>query len=438
MKVNTNKWLVRITHNVLNFEVGARTICQPLKRIDFAILIAVILLACGGYIAAVLLWGDGAMRLSLSGRWFQSDGWRVFDDMTELGANHFRDGVHPIFSLVSLSGTALIRAVASVGPLTAIRIVNGMAFMLWSGMLFATMRLIGVKIIDALLLLLLAAVSAGSLFWFLVPETYVPGTVSILVCFFVVALATKRDWLFVLAAAASLSFTVTNWIAGLSAIASSRSVGRGIIIATLSVGIVVAGWAVGKAIYPQPSRLFLLPSVVQGESDYINNRDAGGISAKLAGALVSPIVAPELQRTSEQPTGALLSFQATAVKTWVSGNILFILSAATWLLVLGLSLPALLLRRDRFSVALGLTLGGQLALHLVYGDETFLYSLHFVPLLVLLLAIATTTPMRRIVLPLTFLLTILVGANNVIRLDQAVHEPFKGDDPRLGRLRANP
>ena len=418
----------------LRFRIGVPVISLRLGRTDILVVIALAAAACLAYFAAISLWGEGAIRLSISGRWFQSDGWRVFDDMTNFDANHSRDRVHPLFSLFAIGATTLIRAIVPVDPEGAIRIFNGIAFMTWCGLLYATMRIVGCKIVDAVLLTILAAVSAGSLFWFVLPETYVPGTVSILLCLFVVALATKRDWPLVLAAAGSLSFTITNWIAGLSIIAASRTVGRGIILAGLSLGLVLGGWTVGKIIYTHPSTFFLLPAVVQDEADYINNKDAGGIGTKLAGTLVSPIVVPDLQRTHEQPTGQLLSFQATAITSWASGNWLFLAAAGLWLLLLAASVPALLSRRDRLALALGMMLAGQLALHIIYGDETFLYALHFIPLLIMILAVAATTARARIMRPFVILLIMLAGVNNGMRLDEATREPVTGSDPRLERL----
>src|ERR1700709_2350829 len=49
------------------------------------------------------------------------------------------------------------------------------------------------------------------------------------------------------------------------------------------------------------------------------------------------------------------------------------------------------LQRKKCVAVLLLTLAGQIALHLVYGEETFLYGLHFVPLLIALAALSTTT-----------------------------------------------
>lgn len=426
-------WIARL----LAFRLPVEPRPQPLVRRDAAVLAGLLAVAAAAYLAAVATWGDSTVRLSIGGRWFQSDGWRVFDDLTRFGANHYRDQVHPLFSLIGLGCTALIRAVFGLDPLGTIRFFNGACFIAWCGLLYATARLAGCRMVDALLVVGVAMVSAGSLFWFIVPETYVPGTVSILVCLFVVALGQGRDWPLVLAAAGSLSFTMTNWIAGLAAIGSSRTVGRGVVLAGLSLALVVAGWGVGKAIFPQPGSLFLLPGVVQGESEFMGDKEAGGPDDKAAGIFVSPMVAASLTDLAPQPTGPLLSIQETAVSDWSPRHPLFVAAAGLWLALLVSSLVLVARRRDSLGVALLLTLAGQTALHMVYGDETFLYALHFVPIYALVLGAGLATRAPRVFRPACLLLIVLMGWNNLSRLGEAARAPFAGADARLERLTAS-
>jgi len=68
---------------------------------------------------------------------------------------------------------------------------------------------------------------------------------------------------------------------------------------------------------------------------------------------------------------------------------------------------------------LGLTFLGQLPLHLVYGSETFLYGLHFVPLLVVLAALSTQTPARPVALLLAGALVVTATTNNVTQFTKA-------------------
>ena len=69
---------------------------------------------------------------------------------------------------------------------------------------------------------------------------------------------------------------------------------------------------------------------------------------------------------------------------------------------------------------IGLALLGQLALHSVYGRETFLYSLHFAPLLVVLAGLSVLTRVRPLALVLALILTLTVGINNGLQFSKAI------------------
>ena len=72
-------------------------------------------------------------------------------------------------------------------------------------------------------------------------------------------------------------------------------------------------------------------------------------------------------------------------------------------------------------MVLGLTLLGQLVLHVLYGPETFLYSLHFGPLLVILTALTTFSRLRILCLALSVLITVTAGVNNVLAFRKAIN-----------------
>lgn len=79
-------------------------------------------------------------------------------------------------------------------------------------------------------------------------------------------------------------------------------------------------------------------------------------------------------------------------------------------------------RGDRpLRIVLGATLAGQVLLHLIYGEETFLYALHLAPLLILsaALAVASTT-WRRLILALAVALAIAAAVNNASQLGTAL------------------
>jgi hypothetical protein len=101
-----------------------------------------------------------------------------------------------------------------------------------------------------------------------------------------------------------------------------------------------------------------------------------------------------------------------------------------WGGLLGLGLWSLLTREEqpRLRLVLGLTLLGQLALHLVYGNETVLYALHFGPLLVVMAALTTLTRLRLLGLALAGMLVISAGVNNGVQFTKAI-ELFESFGP---------
>ena len=66
-------------------------------------------------------------------------------------------------------------------------------------------------------------------------------------------------------------------------------------------------------------------------------------------------------------------------------------------------------------------LAGQFGLHLLYGRETFLFSPHFVPLLVLVAALGTQTKARRAVVLASIVLIGCCAYNNVLQFTKASH-----------------
>jgi len=90
-------------------------------------------------------------------------------------------------------------------------------------------------------------------------------------------------------------------------------------------------------------------------------------------------------------------------------------------------------QQTKFRVALGLMILGQLLLHMIYGEETFLYSIHFAPLLVILAALGTLTRMRLVVLMLAGALVLSMAINNGLQFGRATNvvNCLKQNDTRI-------
>ena len=105
-----------------------------------------------------------------------------------------------------------------------------------------------------------------------------------------------------------------------------------------------------------------------------------------------------------------------------SGSLYGAAASWVWTALLGFGFWGFIFSRDnrRLRLVLAISLLGQFSLHLLYGQETFLYSLHFVPLLVVLAAFSTMTRARLLALTLTGILVVLAVINNFQQFDKAI------------------
>jgi hypothetical protein len=117
-----------------------------------------------------------------------------------------------------------------------------------------------------------------------------------------------------------------------------------------------------------------------------------------------------------------------------SGGMWGTLAGLLWLALLLLGLWNLvgLKEQPQLRLVIGLTLIGQMFLHLLYGWETFLYSLHFLPFLILLVALSSLTPARPWVLLLTAGLIVTAGVNNLTQFQHALAF-YQTYDPALAK-----
>jgi hypothetical protein len=126
----------------------------------------------------------------------------------------------------------------------------------------------------------------------------------------------------------------------------------------------------------------------------------------------------EIQPGRNRPLCRSLSIRHAPL---ASGNGWSTLGTALWGVVLCLGAWNLVTMREKrgMRTVLAITVAGQVLLHLVYGPETFLYVLHFLPLLIVIAAFSTLTKYRRIALVLTTALVMVAGYHNVRSLQKA-------------------
>ena len=92
--------------------------------------------------------------------WFRADINRIYGVMTNrTHVYHYRAKVHPLFSLITYPPVKIMREL-SINPVVAVKIVFSAVAMLSLGTMYALLRLIGCRRLDAVLFGILAATSA--------------------------------------------------------------------------------------------------------------------------------------------------------------------------------------------------------------------------------------------------------------------------------------
>jgi len=105
-----------------------------------------------------------------------------------------------------------------------------------------------------------------------------------------------------------------------------------------------------------------------------------------------------------------------------SAGVLGALGVAAWVVLLGLGAWGLRIRgwSAGLPLVLGLSLAAQFVLHSMYGaEEVFLYSLHWLPLLVIVAAFSTFTPWRQAATGLALVLLACAAVNNGMQFGHA-------------------
>ena len=407
-----------------------KSIYRQLRQHWQDILIVVVLAAAAGfasYQGAQLINPALTLDKQATDAWFNNDTTRTFDDMAVYEADHYRSNLHPLFVVLVLPVVYALKTVLLVEPITAVRIVIAVVASLWFSLLFILLRVIGCRQFDAILFSILAASSAAAMFWFVIPETYPFGSLSMLLGLVLVALATKyrkpsQLW-YVLVSALTLGFTVTNWMTGIFATIVNHRPKQSFQITLKAFSLVAVLVVVQKIIFPAFNAGFLylfLTAHEEASSTGVLRPDYGGPMTIIKCFVFDTMVMPSINLLDNKfPAFSKLSVQMSSPG---SASVWGAIAVVLWIALLSLGLRGLfsVKQHQQLRIVLGLSLLGQLALEIVYGDERFVHSIHFLPFLVVLAALSTLTRARLLALVLAGTLVLSAGANNILQFNQAV------------------
>ena len=356
--------------------------------------------------------------------WFDSDVAAYYETISnhQDPTLHERTYKHPLLSLAFCFPIYLLQAF-NFPDLAAVRLVIAGIAAVWSASLFGFLRLMGCCLLEAVLLSLLGLISAAGLFWLTVLESFGLGSISLIWALSLVALAERRrlDGVWgVIISLTTLGITVTNWVFGLLAVALAYTWKQ--IIWVNGAALLVFAGLVGAQ-----QQLFesVLPLAIPAkELRYVVSAEAGSPWRVIQAFVCHTMVMPAIQVIRHSHTGLpMMTVQFSAPG---SGNSWGAIATGLWLGLVALGLWQLfaLKTHGRLRLMIGGSLLGQMGLHLVYtGRETFLYSLHFLPFWLGLVALGGLDSKRylqqRLFIFLLIALLITAGINNVTQLTEA-------------------
>jgi hypothetical protein len=350
--------------------------------------------------------------------WFEADVPTVADTVLHRWSIQSRNARHPLFPLLATGSAYALRA-AGLADRAILGLLSALAGAVWVVVFYVIARLMTGRRFDAVAFTLLACSTSGAMFFLMVPETYTLGSVTLLAPLALCAIDADRrrseGW-YVGASAVSLSVTSSNWMCGIAAAAERWPWRRALQITVNAVCCVGVLWAVQRIIFPTAPFFF----GYSNEERFILPAASGGPGPVARALAFHTIVMPRIDVIPEPKWGSVMSVQHAAI---ASGGPWGVAATAIWAVLLVAAVAALATsrRNQRLRIVLGATLAGQFALHMIYGEETFLYSMHVAPLLMLAAAFAAaSTPWRRPILVLAAALAVTAAVNNIVQLRVAL------------------
>jgi hypothetical protein len=325
--------------------------------------------------------------------WFDSDPARTISNITSRWAMfHERSVLHPLYSLFIAAPFGLVGELFSLRTSTVTTLYVALQSTGYAGATYIALRAFGLGRLDALLGILLLYSTAASIYWIGFPEWIAYGAISVLICVIWVAgpSAIRNHATGVAQNLISGSIVVTSWTVG--AMASLLSDWPKLRWARLyghtrdALALMAALSVLQYLIFPTAGGFLNIwfefkLSFIQTYPDAVKrsllslSRDFFGqtLLAPLPSVVSGPRVEPSwgvLLITGQQRGVELTPLSVVALGLWIS------------LWVLGIRAAVGGGVRSTVVVFVLGTLAFFYVLHVAFGGEIFLFSLHFAPLMV--------------------------------------------------------
>lgn len=339
--------------------------------------------------------------------WFGTDIYRVVITETEFNnVAHHRNSVHPLYSLVTFPINSAISFLFNISKIEAVKIFHSFVAGLFILLAFNLNKKISNTSLAGFFIALLATFSSAFIFLAIIPETFILGATTICLALLFVLYGHPKSiggavWLGLL----SFSITITNY--GISLIASFFRLKPKFFIASIVASLTIATSLVfiQTLIFPKSGTFY---SILYKEAGYVQltKRSPEQVIDKIATRAVDFIFSGLiLSRISIEPSiknDLIPKINYISIKHEIptlSGFIALI--GWTILIANGVNNAV----KNFFSspvlaVAL-LFYVYQFILHLLYGNETFIYTLHSLPALLAIISCGFTYKNRYILIFIT-------------------------------------
>lgn len=316
--------------------------------------------------------------------WFQSDSRRYFRAIDDRKFDHSRSNVHPAFSSI---GYLAVKPFTMVGleKEAVVKIFYSFLGGLWVLMIFHISRKV-LDVLDSTLLCFFCFSTATFQFSHFLIETFLLGSISLLVAFNLGFSKSKasinlKKYKGVLVIFISGCITITNSMLGLIILKNNLSLKEILRTLLLSSCIFLLLSLFQNLIFNESLFIFNL----LGEREWVLHDMSGSFFDKLLVFFSYSISLPKtlFLDNPQEKFFPMISVQKLGFAGLLnfSGLVSFFFLS----LVTISFFKACRLKEDKFIRTILIFLGFQLGLHLLYGDETFLYSFHWIPFFALLM-----------------------------------------------------
>jgi hypothetical protein len=319
---------------------------------------------------------------------------------------------HPLIPVAMYAPVFALRKVGGLTTLNAIRISWAALAAIWSAALFWMLRAVGCRRLDAAVFATLGIASAASVFWFIVPERFAFGSLTIVLAVGLCAVAHRAKsplLVYGLVNVLTLSMTVSNWMLGIVAAVLDLPWRRALLTLAAAFLVVTILWRIEATVFPRA--LYFVPPRAGRLAGFTLVLTPTRVLEVIDAFFLHTVVMPEPRLAQPGYDDPPMTIQHSYPG---SGGPEGLVAAGAWIILLGAGAWAgfSAARGSTLIKVVGITTAGQLGMHIPFGRETFLYSLHFLPLLLVLASCVTRTRFRAAGLALAIIVTVFASVNN--------------------------